>query len=101
MRMYGICGIKNVAYLRVGKNIRLEILISFGYDREVNYSCKNAYLKYCLRADSLSAIVTGASPTIVSVKRDIKVGVMPLRSWIPAESKNNIKSLIISRQRLY
>ena len=36
MRMYGICGIKNVAYLRVGKNIRLEILISFGYDREVN-----------------------------------------------------------------
>ena len=36
MRMYGICGIKNVAYLGVGKNIRLEILISFGYDREVN-----------------------------------------------------------------
>lgn len=65
------------------------------------YSCKNAYLKYCLRADSLSAIVTGASPTIVSVKRDIKVGVMPLRSWISAESKNSIKSLIISRQRLY
>lgn len=41
----------------------------------LTYPWRKAYLKYCLRADSLSAIVTGARPIIVSVKRDIKSAV--------------------------
>ena len=36
MRADGICGIKNICYLRMCKNIRLEILVSIGYDRKVN-----------------------------------------------------------------
>ena len=36
MRADGIRSVKNVRYLRVRKNIWLEILIPVGYDREVN-----------------------------------------------------------------
>ena len=47
MRMYGICGIKNVAYLRVGKNIRLEILISLvTIEKSTRYAGISCLIRY-------------------------------------------------------